>query len=159
MTKVYLAGPDVFMPGYPDKVARMRELCASLNLEPLAPGDDELDNAEEIVAHNLSLIAQADLVVANLSAFRGLEPDSGTVFECGYAKALGKAVIGYLDDPRDMLSKAREAPGGPAAGSSLFADGSFCENFGFPLNIMIAVTAKKLCRNLEEALRAAAENS
>lgn len=42
-------------------------------------------------------IRQADVVVAVLD---GPDPDSGTSFECGYAHALGKPVIGLRTDFR-----------------------------------------------------------
>ena len=90
---VYIAGPDVFYPDYPERVKRLRRLCASLNLTPLIPGEELLHGAPEIVAHNLHMIREADAVVANLNPFRGREPDSGTCFECGYAAALGKPVV------------------------------------------------------------------
>lgn len=43
------------------------------------------------------LIHQCDIVIANMNEFRGKEPDSGTVWECGYAHALGKEIYLYVD--------------------------------------------------------------
>ena len=171
MTKVYLAGPDIFMPRYPEKVERLKEMCGRLSLIPLIPGDDDLKDdslksqdagegklkdAFHVVRRNADLVALSDVVIANLNPFRGFEPDSGTVFECGFAAALGKPVIGYLADLRELLLKAREAPFGPGPGSRGCQDGSVVEDFGQPLNIMIAIAANKLCGSLEEALEAAA---
>jgi nucleoside 2-deoxyribosyltransferase len=155
--KVYLAGPDVFYPDFPARARRLRRLCASLGLAALIPGEESLVGAGPIVASNLAQIAEADAVVANLEPFRGLEPDSGTVFECGYAHGLGKPVLAALSDHRDQLAKLRESPLGPGPGSSLCADGSSVENFNQPLNIMLALTIRRLAYSVEEALEMVAD--
>ena len=51
--------------------------------------------AEHIFTSNVAKLSEADGVIANLAPFRGHEPDSGTVFEVGYAIARGIPVIGY----------------------------------------------------------------
>jgi nucleoside 2-deoxyribosyltransferase len=151
--KVYLAGPDVFYPDYPERVRRLRRLCAGLGIEPLIPGEGAgAQSAEEIVALNLAMIRECDAVVANLDPFRGFEPDSGTAFECGYAAALGKPVVAALSDHRDQLAKLAGRPGGPAPGSRECPDGSLVEDFGRPLNIMLALTVQAARHSVEEAL-------
>jgi nucleoside 2-deoxyribosyltransferase len=72
-------------------------------------------------------------VLANLNNFRGAEPDSGTAFEVGFAVALGKPVVGYLDDGRTL----REQLGGVRD-----AEGFSVEDFGLPRNLMLACTTR-----------------
>lgn len=131
MKTVYLAGFDVFYPDAVQRGARMKIACAERGLIGLYPFDNEADCAEEIFEGNLSLIRRADLVVANLNPFRGQEMDSGTAFEIGYAHALGKEIWGYLDDDRPMRDRLGETDG----------DGMTVENFGYPVNLMIAQPA------------------
>lgn len=56
----------------------------------MIPIDGEQITANGIYHANLEMIRSADAVLANLNAFRGIEPDSGTCFEVGFATALGK---------------------------------------------------------------------
>jgi nucleoside 2-deoxyribosyltransferase len=162
MKTIYFAGPDVFDPDYPRLKAEIKALCALLAVRPLLPGDQELrefeggkaGEAEAIFRQNLALIDQAEGVLANLSPFRGvIEPDSGTVFECAYAYGRGKWVIGYLPDRRAVLTKLRES--GLAQDDSRDRDGRLIEDFGLPLNLMLALALTALAGSLEEALKMA----
>lgn len=131
MKKIYIAGFDVF---YDDAVKRgkeMKKICSDNGFEGLYPLDNECDNAEEIFHANINLIKQADIIAANMNSFRGHEPDSGTVFEIGYAYALGKKIYCYLDDNRNLVDKIGKKD----------KDGISVENFNLPLNLMIAVPA------------------
>ena len=158
MKTIYFAGPDVFSQDYAGLKAMIRALCAERGLNPLLPGDHELDSAESIFRRNLALIDQADGLIANLNPFRGvIEPDSGTVFECAYAYAKGKWVIGYLADRRDMLTKLRRTETGPPADGLLCRDGTLVEDFGLPLNLMLAHALKELAGGLEKAVEMAAD--
>jgi len=157
MKTIYFAGPDVFNQHYPQQKAEIRSLCAASGSTPLLPGDLELDTAEAIFRHNLTLIDQADGIIANLNPFRGvIEPDSGTVFECAYAYAQGKFVIGYLNDRRDMLTKLRQTEIGPPADEIICPDGTWVENSKQPLNLMLAQSLTALAGSLKEALELAA---
>ncbi len=175
MTTIYFAGPDVFRPDYAAHVARLRRLCDRAGLSPLIPGDAEAQTSPDpggreegpvtsgllkcscaICDHNLRLIERADGVVANLEPFRSLtEPDSGTVFECGFAFALGKFVVGIVPDLRDLAAKIR-ASAGPGAADSCCPDGWLIEDFGLPLNLMLAHTLAATVSSLDEAVAAAA---
>jgi len=158
MKNIYFSGPDVFSQDYTRLKAMIRTLCANHGVTPLLPGDLELDNAESIFRHNLALIDQANGLVANLNPFRGvIEPDSGTVFECAYAFAKGKWVIGYLDDQRDILTKLRQTDTGPPTDTKICPDGTWVEDFDLPLNLMLARSLTALTGRLEEAIKRAAE--
>lgn len=137
--KLYLAGPDVFRPDATDWAGSVRELCRAAGHEALIPLDDDAPaTAAAIFRSNLQCIAGADAVLANLNPFRGDEPDAGTCVEVGYALALGKTVIGYADDLRPMRERLR-ASGPDGDGRYRDADGRVVEDFGLPLNLMLAV--------------------
>jgi nucleoside 2-deoxyribosyltransferase len=102
--RIYLAGPDVFLRDHAQVFARLKSQCDALGLAGVEPTDGGLADgfrgsddvlAQRIFEGNLQRLREADGVVANLANFRGLEPDSGTVFEVGFAVALGKPVVGY----------------------------------------------------------------
>jgi len=154
---VYFAGPDIFSPDYPQTMNKIKELCTSVGLSPLLPGDLELNSLEAISQHNLSLIDQADGIIANLNPFRGvIEPDSGTVFECAYAFAKGKPVIGYLDDRQDMLTKLRKTEIGPPSDGTVCPDGTWVEDFDLPLNLMLYQGLTAVAGSLKDAIELAA---
>ena len=148
--KLYLAGPDVFRPDAESWAASARALCAAAGHQALLPLDPQATTAAAICANNLRLIAEADCVVANLNPFRGAEPDSGTCVEIGYALALGKRVVGYAADLRPLRDRLAVADAG---GRCRDAAGWQVEDFGLPLNLMLAVPLRLAQGGLSEALR------
>ena len=155
-SRVYLAGPDVFERDSGRTFTHLSQLAHSLGLSPIVPMEgwgcvDALDNpdsgssrqaqAQRIFAANIARLDSADGVLANLRDFRGSEPDSGTVFEVGYAFAKGIPVVGYgvpqacyanrvglrHECTRDELGVLREA-----------VSGCQVEDFGQRLNLMLA---------------------
>ncbi len=155
--KIYLAGPDVFRPDALAHAEAARRLVARYGHQALIPLDNEATTAGEIYRANLAQIAAADLLIANLNPFRGFEPDSGTVFEVGYAVAAGKPVIGYVDDDRPLADKLAAY-----TGSDLFhvgerlvdSDGMSVEDHALPLNLMLGVPLRIVRGGLEQALQA-----
>lgn len=156
--KLYLAGPDVFRPDATDWVGRVREQCRAAGHEAMIPFDDDIPaTAAAIYRSNLECIAAADAVLANLNPFRGDEPDSGTCVEIGYALALGKTVIGYADDLRPLRERLR-ASGPDVGGRYRDAAGQAVEDFGLPLNLMLAVPLPLVQGGVAAALRALQQN-
>ncbi|MDR2405132.1 MAG: nucleoside 2-deoxyribosyltransferase [Deltaproteobacteria bacterium] len=164
MPHIYFAGPDIFRKDYSDIKRQIKDLCKSTPIIPLIPGDDGItkkpkdkagkrDLAREIYNINLEHIQKADGVIANLSPFRGvIEPDSGTAFEVGYAAGLGKWVVGYLSDLRDLTLKIKDSPLKPLRGGLTDLNGVKVEDMGYPVNLMLACACSKLVRSLEEAV-------
>jgi nucleoside 2-deoxyribosyltransferase len=158
MKTIYFAGPDVFKSDYSKLKAEINAMCATYGLTPLLPGDLELPSSEAIFRYNLFLIDKADGMIANLNPFRGvIEPDSGTVFECAYAFAKGKKVIGYMDDRRDILTKLRQTKIGPPADGVICPDETWVEDFKLPLNLMLAQSLTALTGSLDEAIKKVAD--
>lgn len=157
MKKVYLAGFDVFRDDAVAYGAILKQWCEQAGFDGLYPLDNAApsDLAGEALATwiyraNIGLIRQADLVMANLNPFRGLEPDSGTVFEVGYATALGKPVWVYTDQGDSLVAQAAV---GQKEGRYLDAQGYTVEDFGMNLNLMIACSAHVVIGDARECLR------
>ena len=144
MKTIYLAGPDVFEPDAIAQGAKLKALCGAFGFEGLFPLDNAIDaqghphrTAEAIRKANLDLIRRADIVMANLNPFRGFEPDSGTMYEVGFAEALGKPVFGYAADRRHMIERLQEAQALPAD-AAFCRDGKAIEAFALSHNLMFA---------------------
>ena len=110
--KIYLAGPEVFLPNPIEKGNWKREVIERFNrtvlkgddfrfmaLYPMDPiiKDFKLDpqTAMRIFYNNIDLMKEADIVIANMTRFRGPSMDVGTAFEMGFVYALNKPVLGY----------------------------------------------------------------
>ena len=141
--KIYLAGPDVFCSNAKEIGAKLKIKCEEKGAEGLFPLNNEVFDPYKIVQGNMEMIRKADVVLANCNDFRGKDMDSGTAFEIGYAIALGKKVICYCLDLRSQIEKYGEK-NGPY----------ITEDFGSPLNIMIADTCD-IYSSFDEALEAA----
>jgi nucleoside 2-deoxyribosyltransferase len=146
--RAYLAGPEVFLPNKAEVFAAKAALCDRYDIEAappmdaaaLAPGDRL---SRQIYLRNIKLMDTADLIIANLSPFRGPSADAGTVFELGYGFAKGLPVFGYSNHPRNYLDRA-EALFGPSApgkdGQKYDREGHAIEDFDLADNLMIDET-------------------
>ncbi len=110
---IYLAGPDVFKPDFVTIRDRLKTMCRANGFIPLSPADgdpidcDASDLSRQIFLQNIRHIDAADIVMANVQDFRGHEPDSGTVFEIGYAIGRGKATETLKRDMRALFDWMR----------------------------------------------------
>ncbi len=141
---IYLAGPDVFLQDAIKYGKTLKNTCEKYGHIGHFPLDNEIDGkglnpyelAEIIKNSNINMIKNCDIVIANLSPFRGPEPDSGTVWEVGFAQALGKKVIAYSTDMRTLKEKTQEIL---KLGDSAFdKDGMQIEDFKLSHNLMYA---------------------
>lgn len=166
--KVYLAGPDVFLPDPGAAAASMKAVCASVGLEGVFPLDAELRRQPDeppavfgarIRAANLNLIRTAHGVIANVSPFRGPCADDGTAYEMGFAAALGLPVFAWSADVRSLLerTKSRLILTG-SDGEWRDGDGMLVEEFGLPVNLMLVDPATgPVHHDFASAARAAAK--
>ena len=153
--KAYLAGPDVFRPDAGQWAEAARALCLEYAIEALIPLDGDATDAAGIYVQNVAMIEAADVVLANLRPFRGVEPDSGTSFEVGYAAALGKPVVAYIPSLESQIQRlAATQPLQFVQGRWVDAEGQTVEEFGLPVNLMLAVPACLVEGGLREALEA-----
>ena len=143
MMKIYLAGPDVFLPDAVEIGRRKAEICARHGLIGLYP----LDNAVDLSAADASLtifegneamMVAADAIIANLTPFRGPSADAGTVYELGYMAGRGKLCLGYCNDPDALCRpRARIHHVRTQDGHLIDDDGLTVEDFGLPDNLMM----------------------
>jgi len=110
--KIYLAGPDVFLPNAIEIGVKKKALCREFGFEGLFPFDNEQqrllsvrETARGIYQGNLRMMQEADFIIAHLTPFRGCSADVGTAFEMGVVAGMGKLTIGYTNDPTDLLSR------------------------------------------------------
>jgi nucleoside 2-deoxyribosyltransferase len=151
--KAYLAGPDVFRPDAAAIGTRKKAACRKYGIETLYPFDQALDGlapravSGAIFAGNVAMMRAADVVIADLTPFRGPSADPGTAFELGFAFALGKPVFGYSEGAAPLFDRVtegfRDAIVTLADGRSLHPDGHVVENFDLFDNLMLieAITA------------------
>ncbi len=121
--RIYLAGPEVFLPNANDIGRVKASICREAGLEGVFPLDASLDlgglqpleQARLISQSNEGLMRGCDAVIANLTPFRGVSMDSGTAFEVGFMRALGRPVLGYSNLAGHYRSRAetfRQTRGG-----------------------------------------------
>src|SRR5947209_5966398 len=143
MTKIYLAGPDVFLPDAIDIGRRKVEICARHGLIGLYPLDHEVDRSAGEVSLNIfkgceSMMDAADAIIANLTPFRGPGADPGTAYELGYVTARGKFCLGYSNDPQAYAERVRKLVAVSSQDRPLVdADGLTVEDFGLADNLMM----------------------
>ena len=135
MKKVYLAGPTVFKRNCIELFEQMRNELLMIGVEALIPVDGEATSAQQIALKNMKLIQECDYVFADLSPFRGTEPDSGTAFEVGYAIALNKCVIAYNVKTGSYKSQVQHVLN---ISGNIDRDEYEIEDFGHPLNLMLS---------------------
>jgi nucleoside 2-deoxyribosyltransferase len=146
--RVYLAGPDVFLDDAEAFIDRKKAICAALGLDGVSPLDElpdepaawaELPDWQRIAYRNEAHIRSCQAVLANLIPFRGPSADVGTVYEIGFARALGLKVFGYAATTRPFLDRTLAATACTEAADGTFTDanGMLVEQFGLFDNLMI----------------------
>lgn len=139
--RIYLAGPEVFLPDPLAVGAAKKAICARhgmvgvFPLDAPAPMPSGPPDWRRIHAANEAHIQGCDALVANLTPFRGIAADPGTVFELGYMRGLGRPLFGYTHATADYLARVPEARrDGP---SWRDAEGLEIEDFGLAENLML----------------------
>ncbi|KAL2064771.1 hypothetical protein VTL71DRAFT_3910 [Oculimacula yallundae] len=173
--KVYLAGPDVFLPNAIQRGQDLKALCTTYNLQGLFPLDKEIStptpgsssHADLIRTANMALISSCDAILANMTPFRGPSMDVGTAYEMGAGSALGKLVVGYTTDGgKAYVAKVGEGFKVERKEDGFLRDeeGMSVEEFGVKEeagglvdNLMISCGVERLCMSEEEGLRVIAE--
>lgn len=162
---VYLAGPEVFFADHALRYKALKDCCQQHGLTGHSPLDNALvldgpasAKAQAIYQANLQLIGQCDAVLAHLGDFRGCEPDAGTVFEVGYAIALGKPVVAWGQDLSQQYRERVKAHLVLAPDALRDAQQAEIENFGLPLNLMLACACIEVTETAAQAVAALAKH-
>lgn len=148
MKKLYIAGPEVFLPNAREQMDRKAALARQYGFEPLCPGDLDIPAQKTRKAFGLAIskvnegmMNAADGVIANLTPFRGQWADVGTVFELGYMCALGKMVAAYTNVADDHYQRTLRYYGNDitegADGYKRGPDGLSLEDFEMVDNLML----------------------
>jgi nucleoside 2-deoxyribosyltransferase len=141
--KIYLAGPDVFLPDALAIGQRKVALCEAYGHLGLFPLDNVVDLAApdaslQIFRGNEVMMDHADAIIANLTPFRGAGADAGTVYELGYMAGRGKPCFGYSNDPTLYVDRVRAMTSVTSPdGYPVDADGLTVEDFGHTDNLMM----------------------
>jgi len=114
MLMVYLAGPEVFLPDAIELGARKKRLCSAYGFEGLFPLDNEIvqepsgERLDRLIYRaNEAMIRRADFGICNLTPFRGISADPGTVFEVGMLAGLGKRVFAYTNVAQHYIERVK----------------------------------------------------
>jgi nucleoside 2-deoxyribosyltransferase len=145
--KIYLAGPEVFLPSFGNDVfAAKKAMCTDFGFEGVSPmdGDVSLEGlspfAQGIAIYRGNLVHMngCDAVIANMTPFRSVSMDPGTAFEMGYMAAVGKVVLGYTHVTSAFHHRsARYIEHGRPDLLETYSAGTSVERFGMPDNLMM----------------------
>ena len=147
--KVYLAGPDIFLPNPIEHGEKLKKICTKYGLQGLYPLDNQFDlsdlkrgpdKAIKIYQADIELINASDCLVANLSPFRGVSADPGTCFELGYAVAQNKPVAIYSNDTREYKHKLKDL--------NLSEDDWSVEDLGLTDNLMLIASSQNVVQKV-----------
>jgi nucleoside 2-deoxyribosyltransferase len=146
--KVYLAGPEVFLPNAREVLDAKIALARSHGFTPLSPGDLEVASYTSKHGHGLAISAvnerlmrDAEMIIANLTPFRGLAADVGTVYELGFMCARGCPAYGFSNAAKNHFERVQAYYGGKVApgaqGRPRGPDGMAVEDFDMIENLMV----------------------
>jgi nucleoside 2-deoxyribosyltransferase len=137
VVKAYLAGPDVFLPNAREHARRKVEICARHNIVGRPPLNEDVESAivwEAIFRKDVAMMEDCDIIIANLTPFRGPSADAGTLIEVGWFLGRGKPIFGYSNTAANFAARSRRhVEAVPDA-----VPGMAVEGFELPDNLMIA---------------------
>lgn len=102
--KIYLAGPDVFLENAIEIGEEKKKLCEKYDFIGIFPLDEVIEDFENYSKYFQGLllygacekaVRESDIIIANLTPFRGVSADVGTVYEIGLGRGYGKKIYGY----------------------------------------------------------------
>lgn len=141
--KIYLAGPDVFLPDAVEIGRQKAAICAAHGLTGLYPLDNAIDlsapdASRQIFCGNETMMDAADAIIANLTPFRGAGADPGTVYELGYMAGRRKFCLAYSNDGATYTDRVgRYMAVTSEDGRLVDAQGLTVEDFGLVDNLMM----------------------
>lgn len=146
--KLYLAGPEVFLPDARAILDAKAALTRDYGFDPICPGDLTIPPAPTKHQFGLNIsevdegfMNRADGVIANLTPFRGIAADPGTVFELGYMCGAGKIVACYSNVRATHYERTADFYGGAVHlaedGRKRAPDGTMLEDFEMIDNLML----------------------
>jgi len=160
LRSVYLAGPEVFLSNAGEIGVAKRALCGEFGFDGLYPGEDGGEVAPDAIYRRcIAQMRSADLIIANLTPFRGPSADVGTVFELGYMTASGKPTFAYTNDAAALLERTQRLDSRARFDNNrqcwTDCDGLMVEAFGLFDNLMLVygLAAPVVARDVPSAER------
>lgn len=140
--KIYLAGPDVFLPDAVEIGRQKAAICAAHGLTGLYPLDNAIDltaadASRQIFCGNEAMMDAADAIIANLTPFRGAGADPGTVYELGYMAGRRKFCLAYSNDGTTYVDRVSRFMHLTSEDGLVDAQGLTVEDFGLIDNLMM----------------------
>lgn len=147
--RIYLAGPEVFLINAIEVGENKKRICLKHGFEGVFSLDAKIDfegkTPEEtglsISKANEELIKSCDILIANITPFRGPSVDVGTAYEMGVAHALGKKVLAYTNVKSRFTERTIKALNGKVKrsvdGKIRDSQGMFIEENQLTDNLMI----------------------
>jgi len=138
----YLAGPDVFLPNAEANAAAKIAICARYGVAGRAPLNEEIAHImtlphdaawRAIYLKDIEMMEACDIIIANLTPFRGASADSGTLVELGWFAGRGRPAFGYSNSAVPFATRSAEQ----AAAVPDPIPGLAVEGFSLPDNLMI----------------------
>ena len=142
MITAYLAGPDVFLPNAVAHGQRKIDLCARYGIRGRAPLNEDIPGLDgmspddawwAIYRSDIAMMEGCDIVIANLTPFRGASADSGTLVELGWFLGRGRPIFAYSNSATPFDARSRHQ----RAASPDPVPGLATEGFGLSDNLMI----------------------
>src|SRR3954452_3966363 len=140
--KAYLAGPDVFLPSAGEHAARKVAICARHGIVGRPPLNEDIESLRRLPEHeawraifgkDLTMMEECDIIIANLTPFRGPSADAGTLVELGWFLGRNKPVFAYSNTTTPFADRSRAHLAAiPDPVPNLAVEG-----FGLPDNLMI----------------------
>jgi nucleoside 2-deoxyribosyltransferase len=154
---VFLAGPDIWYPNAAEHLRRRKALCVEAGLTAISPplgeaAEERQDTeiaARLIYADALSALRGADALIANFSPWRGVHCDPTAAFLAGFAAALQKPVMGYMnivdEDDGDARGRIEAMFGASSDVDGRWRDDQDCviEDLGLPETLMLWAEARR----------------
>ncbi len=142
MITAYLAGPDVFLPDAVAHGQRKIDICARYGIHGRAPLNESIPALHDMSADDawwaiyrkdIAMMEACDIVIANLTPFRGASADSGTLIEVGWFLGRARPIFGYSNTATPFEIRSRHH----IAAIPDPVPGLVTEGFGLSDNLMI----------------------
>jgi len=163
--RVYLAGPEVFLPNAREMLDKKIVLTRQYGFVPVSPGDVEIPSSQasegDDLVQNVSippnlegrekglfisqvnekLMLSADMIIANLTPYRGISADVGTVYELGFMCGRGLPAYAFTNVARGHFERVSDYYHGDIRidenGRRHGPDGLMVENYDLVDNLML----------------------
>lgn len=138
----YLAGPDVFLPHAMENARAKVAICARFGITGRPPLNPEIEYLlslphdvawRAIYLNDIRMMEECEIVIANLTPFRGASADSGTLVEIGWFLGRGRPVFGYSNSAAGFAERSQAQ----VARMPDPIPGLAVEGFSLPDNLMI----------------------